>query len=162
MNHYQRHLLLSAPPAAVYRALTTQEGARGWWTQSCDIASTIGGRSTFRFNRTYKVMENETLVPDQEVRWHCVQAHIDAPTLQHKDEWVGTHIVFRLSPQDNGKTRLDFEHVGLIPDIECFELCRDGWNHFLGSLQGLVDTGRGNPFLASEQDCAAHSTKEAA
>ena len=150
MNHYRRQLLLSASPATVYQALTTQQGLRGWWTKTCEVSSTVGGRSTFRFNRTCKVMQIESLVPDREVRWHCVQAHIDAPWLQHKDEWVGTHIVFKLSPQDGGGTRLDFEHVGLSPAIQCFDVCRDGWNLFLASLQGLVDTGQGHPFVTTE------------
>ena len=78
MNRYRRQLLLSASPATVYQALTTQQGLRGWWTQTCEVSSTVGGRATFRFNRTCKVMQIEGLVPDREVRWHCVQAHIDA------------------------------------------------------------------------------------
>jgi uncharacterized protein YndB with AHSA1/START domain len=150
MNHYHRQLLLGAPPAAVYQALTTPQGLRGWWTQTCDIATTVGGQSTFHFNQTRKVMQIERLQPDSEVRWLCVQAHIDASRLQHKDEWVGTHIVFKLSPQDGGSTRLDFEHIGLNPALECFDICRDGWDQFLGSLQSLVETGRGKPFLAAE------------
>lgn len=150
MNHYHRQLLLSASPTAVYQALTTQQGLRNWWTQACEVANTIGGRATFRFNRTYKVMRIENLVPEREVRWHCVEAHIDAPALRHKNEWVGTQIIFRLSPQDGGKTRLDFEHVGLTPALQCFAICQGGWNQFLDSLQSYVDSGHGAPFLAPE------------
>ena len=150
MNHYQRQLLLSASPAAVYRALTTQQGLCGWWTETCEVSNAIGGRATFRFNQNYKVMQIESLAPDREVRWHCVEAHIDMPGLQRKDEWVGTRIIFKLSPQDDGRTRLDFEHVGLTPAIQCFDVCRDGWNLFLGSLQSLVETGQGKPYLAPE------------
>jgi uncharacterized protein YndB with AHSA1/START domain len=155
MNHYHRQLFLDAPPAAVYQALATPQGLRDWWTQTCDIATTVGGQSTFHFNQTRKVMQIETLAPAREVRWLCVQAHIDASRLQHKDEWVGTHIVFKLSPQDGGSTRLDFEHIGLNPALECFDICRDGWNQFLGSLQSLVETGQGKPFVAAEPRSAS-------
>ena len=32
MSHYQQSLVLDAAPAAVYAALTTPAGLRGWWT----------------------------------------------------------------------------------------------------------------------------------
>ena len=150
MNHYRRQLLLSATPAAVYQALTTQQGLRSWWTETCEVATAIGARSTFRFGPHHKVMQIDSLTPDREVRWLCVEACIDLPALQRKDEWVGTPIVFRLSPEEGGKTRLDFEHIGLTPAFECFEICRSGWDQFLGSLQSLVETGQGAPFKPTE------------
>ena len=155
MNHYQRQLLLSASPAAVYQALTTQQGLRNWWTETCEISNAIGGRSSFHFTRSRKVMQIESLVPDRELRWRCVEAHIEMPELRHKDEWVGMHIIFKLSPQDGGRTWLDFEHVGLTPAVQCFDVCRDGWNQFLGSLQSLVETGQGKPFVAPKMTTLA-------
>jgi hypothetical protein len=88
-------------------------------------------------------------VPGREVRWHCTGAHIAAAKIAVKDEWVGTDLVFRLAPDavDNeGRTRLDFEHIGLVPAFECYDFCSDGWRYFLGSLQQLVETGRGTPY----------------
>lgn len=149
MDHYQRQLHLSASPAAVYRALATQQGLRAWWTQHCDAAESASGHATFRFNGTRKTMRIDSLVPGREVRWTCVEAHIDAASLTHKDEWVGTEIVFRLAPEGSG-TRLDFEHIGLSPEVECFEICQAGWDYFLGSLQRLVDTGQGSPHVDRE------------
>ena len=150
MNHFHRQLLLSASPAAVYQALTTQRGLRRWWTESCEASTAVGGKSTFRFGPHHKVMRIEALVPDREVRWHCVEAHIELPNLQRKDEWVGTQIVFKLSSEEGGKTRLDFEHIGLTPAFECFDICRSGWAQYLGSLQSLVETGQGDPFRSTE------------
>ena len=89
-------------------------------------------------------MRIERLQPGQEVRWRCTAAHI--ATLQRPDEWVGTELVFRLAPAGAGRTRLDFEHAGLVPGLECHALCARGWRHFLGSLQQLVETGRGTPY----------------
>ncbi len=162
MNHYKHQLLLSASPTAVYAALATQQGLRSWWTEACDVASEIGGQATFHFNRTCKVMRIDCLVPGREVRWHCVEAFIDAPALQRKDEWVGTDIVFTLSPQDGGGTRLAVEHIGLTPELQCFGICRDGWNLFLGSLQSLVDSGQGQPFKAADPCMADQSCQHAA
>jgi uncharacterized protein YndB with AHSA1/START domain len=148
MNNYRCQLLLTATPAAVYLALTTSHGLQQWWTPTCETDSVAGGRASFRFDSTHKAMRIERLVPGREVAWQCVEAHIDAPDVQHKDEWVGTHIVFRLAPTaDGSQTRLDFEHIGLTPALECFDVCRGGWDQFLASLQAWVETGRGRPFV---------------
>lgn len=149
MEHYRRQLTLSASPAVVYQALATQQGVRNWWNQSCEVAEVAGGRAVFRFDQCYKVMRIDKLLPQQEVVWECIEAHIEGPGLTRQDEWVGTHIVFRLTPAGGGKTRLEFEHQGLTPDLQCFGMCQDGWNHFLGSLQSYVDTGKGQPFAAA-------------
>ena len=146
MSHYQRSLVLKASPAAVYAALTTPEGLRGWWTQDCDVATDVGGDLHFRFGRNHKEMRIEVLEPGREVRWLCTGAHIAAGQLTRRDEWVGTQLVFRLMPDGAGGTRLDFEHRGLVPAFECYRLCSDGWRYYLSSLQQFADTGRGTPY----------------
>jgi hypothetical protein len=45
---------------------------------------------------------------------------------QDKSEWKGTKIVFEISQKDN-KTQLHFTHVGLVPEYECYDICRQGW-----------------------------------
>ncbi len=145
MSHYRQHLILDANPDTVYAALTTPEGLRGWWTQDCDVPTEVGETIHFRFGRTHKEMRIEKLEPGREVRWLCTGAHIAAERLTHRDEWVGTQLVFRLTPEGAGRTRVDFEHVGLVPTFECYDLCSNGWQYYLGSLQRFVDSGRGTP-----------------
>jgi uncharacterized protein YndB with AHSA1/START domain len=154
MSHYQQSLVLEATPAAVYAALTTPEGLRGWWSQDCDVETRVGGALYFRFGRNHKEMRIERLEPGREVRWLCTGAHIAAGLLTRRDEWVGTQLVFRLAPQADDRTRLDFEHIGLVPTLECHELCSNGWRYFMGSLQQYVDTGCGTPY-AKEAAVAA-------
>jgi uncharacterized protein YndB with AHSA1/START domain len=161
MSHYQRSLVLEATPDAVYAALTTPAGLRGWWTQDCDVATNVGGTIRFRFDCTSKAMRIERLEPAREVRWLCTEAHIAAPSLTRRDEWKGTQIVFRLSPLDDRRTRLDFEHVGLEPALACYGMCSDGWRYFLGSLQQLVETGRGTPYDGTVACGKTHEREEA-
>ena len=149
MSHYQHRLVIAAPPAIVYAALTTAAGLRGWWTQDCDISQQVGEEHHFRFGPHYKTMRIERLETEREVRWHGTAAHIAMPQLSRKDEWVGTDIVFRLQALASGQTRLDFEHIGLLPALECYEMCRQGWQHYLGSLQQYAETGRGTPYEAA-------------
>ncbi|MFZ6746245.1 SRPBCC family protein [Undibacterium sp. JH2W] len=146
MSHYQQSLVIGADPATVYAALATPEGLRGWWTQDCDVAVALGGSSHFRFGPHHKSMLVERLEPGREVRWLCVEAHIAVDRLVRKDEWLGTHLVFRLTQDGAGRTRLDFEHVGLVPELECYAMCNDGWRYYLASLQQLLETGKGTPF----------------
>jgi uncharacterized protein YndB with AHSA1/START domain len=150
MNDYRQSLVIEANPAAVYAALTTLEGLRGWWTQECNGATTPGATIHFRFGHTHKDMRVERLETNREVRWQCTVAHIAAGQLDSKDEWVGTQLVFRLAPDGEDRTRLDFEHVGLVPALECYEMCNRGWRHFLGSLQQYAGTGRGMPYELAE------------
>ena len=146
MSHYQQSLIVEADPATLYAALTTPEGLRGWWTQDCDVETKAGGSLHFRFGPNHKDLRIERLEPGREVRWLCTGAHIAVGELSCRYEWVGTQLVFRLTPQGSGRTRLDFEHIGLVPALEGYGLCSDGWRHYLGSVQRFAETGRGTPY----------------
>jgi len=60
-------------------------------------------------------------------------------------EWTGTDIVFEISRED-GKTVLNFTHVNLVPECQCYVACSDGWQFYIqDSLRDLIATGRGRP-----------------
>ena len=148
MSHYQQTLVIDAEPSAVYAALSTTAGLRGWWTHDCDTDTHVGGAAHFRFGPTHKDMSIECLDMNREVRWFITHASINTGALVRNAEWVGTEIVFRLTPTIDGKTRLDFEHIGLVPELECYDLCNNGWNYFLASLAQFAQTGKGTPWTA--------------
>ena len=154
MENFRLSLLIQAHPAVVYAALTTGAGLRGWWTQDCDVAAALGGTHRVRFGPHHKDLRVDQLEPHRLVRWHCTGSLIDLPQLRRKDEWVGTELVFRIEAQGEGQTRLHFEHLGLVPAVECYELCEQGWRHFLASLQQYAETGRGMPHALA--DSCAH------
>jgi uncharacterized protein YndB with AHSA1/START domain len=158
LTHYSRTMRIAAPAAALYELLATEAGLRSWWTQTCDAGAAVGEQATFRFGRTHKTMEIERLEPGREVSWRCVQAHLEAPGVTRPDEWVGTRIVFRLEPQDARTTRLYFEHVGLLPSLQCFEVCRGGWDQYLWSLRARAESGHGTPYAEGAQ-CSPVSNK---
>lgn len=155
MDPYTRQLILRAPSVAVYAALATEAGLRAWWSETAEADEAEGGTATFRFGPHWKTMRIERLEPQREVRWLCIGAKIDMPDLPRKDEWVGTRIVFRMAAQGPDTTLLDVEHTGLTPELACWGLCRDGWTHFLGSLQALVETGQGAPYRAQAAGAGA-------
>jgi uncharacterized protein YndB with AHSA1/START domain len=146
MSDYERSFTIKATPATVYDALTTPSGLRGWWTHDCDITSEVGDTIHFRFGPTHKDMRIEKLEPRREVQWLCTGAHIGCAQFTHKDEWVGTRIAFHLTPEGDGRIRLNFQHAGLVPALECYDLCSDGWRYFLDSLLQFAETGHGTPY----------------
>jgi uncharacterized protein YndB with AHSA1/START domain len=149
MKNYQSDILLSAPASSVYKALTTQSGIRGWWTASCDAGTAVGEQIAIRFGQTFKVMRIESLRPETEVRWRVTDAQLVVPGLKHTKEWIGTTIVFKIIIQSPSITRLQLEHIGLTPKVECYNLCSQGWSQFPGSLRSYVETGTGAPYVDS-------------
>lgn len=153
-KHFRKEVHFNAPASALYAALSTQAGLRGWWTQTCTVGDKAGEPARFEFGENYKLMRIELLRPDRQVRWQCLESHIHVDGRTYpQNEWAGTTIVFRINGDTPTHTVLRFEHLGLSPALECFELCNGGWNHFLASLLQYVETGTGNPHLASAADC---------
>lgn len=147
MKSYECKITIDAPPAKVYAALTTAEGLQGWWTTDCEVGDGPGSQSTFRFGQTICVVRHEKEVPEQEVRWHCVEYFLDLPMVSKTDEWVGTSMIFNLTAGADNGTDLHFVHEGLTPELECYELCETGWDHFLKtSLKRFAEKGKGEPY----------------
>lgn len=159
-GHFRREVHFKASAAALYAALSTQAGLRGWWTQTCTADEHVGGQARFEFGESYKLMRLELLRPERQVRWQCLESRIrvEGRTLPD-NEWAGTTIVFRINGDTPAHTVLRFEHLGLTPQLQCHDLCESGWTHFLSSLVRYVETGTGTPHLASESDCSSHNQR---
>jgi uncharacterized protein YndB with AHSA1/START domain len=127
---------LASAPDAVFSALTDIDALTSWWTPAGGGA---GAGETLRF-----------LMGDQEVVMLVEEA--DRPSLvrwsvlvcEPAADWVGTSITFDLEPIGTG-TELRFQHHGLNPGLECFEMCQAGWTRHLASLVDYVDRGTGSP-----------------
>lgn len=150
MTSFKFDLLVAAPAAKVFEALTTQQGIQSWWTTSSEVGTAVGEHITIRFGNTFKVMQIEALYHATEVRWRVVDAHLVVPGLARTNEWLGTTIVFQLAPESGAATRLALEHIGLTPQVECYDICSQGWAQFLGSLKAYLETGKGSPYAEPE------------
>ena len=52
---------------------------------------------------------------------------------------------FEISTKDNS-TVMDFTHIGLLPEVECYDMCVKGWDQYIkGSLFKLITEGKGEP-----------------
>lgn len=152
MQDYHCAITIHAPAQKVYEAITTQRGIQNWWTNDCHV-ETKHRKATMRFGKTYNVMAFEKL-SNTEVRWRCIAQHqeFDKP-LTKKDEWVGTHVIFLIKELDPDHTELHFTHKGLLPSLECFDICKKGWDHFIKtSLKNYLEKGKGQPFQSAKSE----------
>ena len=90
------------------------------------------------FGSGRRIVLTAVVVDQRRVEWTVEEA-------PHTPEWVGTTIVFDVTPAAGG-TELRFRHHGLTPQLECFDMCHEGWTHYLASLVGYVDCGAGHPY----------------
>lgn len=135
-NSYTRTVHADAPPDDVVEALTTLEGLAAWWTPTVTGSPTEGGHVSFHFDDQIITMKVEHARADL-VRWHCL-GHSKFP------EWSGTILTMELVPESG--TTVHFEHAGLRPSCDCYAMCSNGWDHYLGSLVDHVEGGPASPW----------------
>lgn len=118
---------------AAYRAIT--EEMSEWWTEMSGRFTKKGDRATASFpDGTTWSFEAVTMQPDRMVELACYHANHVHPvtTDEMRDEWEGTTLQFGL--QDSGEgTQIRFRHKGLTPNMNCYELCSTGWDHFFAA-----------------------------
>lgn len=142
---YVREITVSASPAAAYRALT--EGIDRWWTETSNTLKTESDTVTFRFEPTFWKMRVRQMVPNSLIELVCIEAnHVHEGLPESiREEWFGTVLRWRIVEQA-ANTRIIFEHEGLVPGLECYDICEAGWDHyFVNSLKSYLDTGKGQP-----------------
>ncbi len=105
-----------------------------------------GAIFTYRYQDIHRSTQRITeLVPGRRVAWHVVDAYLDF--VEDKSEWTGTDITFDVTPTGSG-SEVRFTHVGLAPDVECFDSCSSAWGFYItGSLRNLIANGQGEPNL---------------
>ncbi len=123
----------------------TPSNVRGRWSEEiAGRTDKVGAEFKYRYKdlhlSTQKITE---LVPGKKVVWHVVNSRLGF--VKDKTEWNGTDIVFKIAKKDD-KTVLRFTHVGLVPGLECYDDCSDGWSFYIkDSLRSLIKTGKGEP-----------------
>ena len=135
-------ILVDKTPKEAFDAINN---VRGWWSEEIE-GSTDKLNAEFRYHyqdvhrSKMKIIE---FLPNEKVVW-LVQDNYFKFT-KDKSEWTGTKIIFEISKQDN-KTKIRFTHLGLVPEYECFDICRDAWSQYIQqSLFNLITKGKGQP-----------------
>ncbi|GAA2678321.1 MULTISPECIES: DUF899 family protein [Actinosynnema] len=135
-------IVVDQTPAEVFAAVND---VRSWWSGDIDGPTDRLGRE-FRYRHgdqhrcTFRV---SALVPGERVAWYVVDNRFSFTA--DRTEWTGNTLSFDIAEVD-GRTELRFTQHGLVPAYECYEVCSNAWEFFVGeSLKGLIAEGEGQP-----------------
>ena len=143
MSHdYSSVISLDHTPEGVYDAVID---VRGWWSENVvGDTTTVGSEFDYAYQDVHDCRIRVTeAVPGERVEWLVLENRFSFT--ENPAEWVGTRMAFDIRTAGEGST-LTFTHVGLVEDHECYGVCVQGWDFYVGqSLRELVETGTGRP-----------------
>jgi hypothetical protein len=137
-------LLVDQSPKEVFNAVNQPQN---WWSGEIEGSSAkLNDEFTYRYKELHlskqRIVE---MIPDQKVVWLVTESQINYA--EDKREWTGTKMSFEISQKDN-KTQIRFTHMGLNPEIECFDSCSNSWTQLIQQgLFSLITTGKGEEIL---------------
>jgi uncharacterized protein YndB with AHSA1/START domain len=131
-------LTVDQTPAEVFAAIND---VRGWWTGEIDGGTDkVGDEFSYRYEDVHYSKQRITeLVPGRRVVWRVVDSNLSFA--EDNSEWTGTEIAFDISAV-GGRTELRFAHVGLVPEVECYDSCSNAWRFYInGNLRNRITAG---------------------
>ncbi len=138
---YTTTLLVSQTPEHVFDAINN---VAAWWSASFEgRTEKLNDIFTVRFGEVYITSEITELVPAKKIVWHVTDCN--KPWLKNTKEWNGTDMIWEISKKGE-QTQLRFRHLGLVPELECYDVCSNAWSEYLQqSLLPLITKGKGKP-----------------
>ncbi|WP_347217741.1 SRPBCC domain-containing protein [Chryseobacterium sp.] len=145
MENYTNTIEVKTTADKVYKALAHQVPL--WWSEMFEGSSAQTGNGfTIRFGTNiHKTMKVKESIPVTKMIWYVEDSLITLPELKNQTEWIGTTILWEIE-QTGENTQIKVTHIGLSPDIECYDICSNGWIQFLASLKLFLETGKGTPY----------------
>jgi hypothetical protein len=137
-------IVVDQTPTQVFAAINNPQA---WWSGEIKGGTAkLNDEFTYRYKDLHMSKQRIVeLIPDQKVVWLVTESMINYA--EDKKEWTGTKISFEITEQAN-KTQLRFTHLGLDPNIECFDSCSYSWTQLIQQgLFSLITTGKGKQIL---------------
>lgn len=141
-NNFTTAILINQSPEAAFLAITN---VRGWWSEEIEGDSEkLNDEFKYHYEDVHRAhMKLVEVIPNKKVVWQVLDNYFKFT--KDKAEWTGTTIVFDINTIAN-QTEVRLTHVGLVPEYECYEICREGWSNYIqNSLYNLITTGKGRP-----------------
>ncbi len=132
----------------VFEAIS--HNVQDWWGNTDYPVSSIGDEFTTSFGSTFWKFKISEFEPNSKIVWNCIDAkHIHTGYDGIEKEWIGTSVEWKKEESIQGKTLLYFTHNGLVPELNCYEICFPAWERFVTqSLKSFVENGKGMPHLS--------------
>jgi uncharacterized protein YndB with AHSA1/START domain len=125
--NFEATIVVSQSPQDVFDSIT------------CDVAKWWGGRDLegksvdlndeFIINHPgahYSKQRLVEVVPNEKIVWLVIESTLDW-LQKDKQEWTNTRMIFEIGTKGD-KTVLRFTHEGLVPEMESYVKCLEGWN----------------------------------
>jgi hypothetical protein len=141
-NDFTTMIQVDQTPREVFDAINN---VRAWWSESIEgNTANLNDEYFYHYKDVHlckmKLIES---IPGRRVVWLVLDNFFKFTN--DKSEWKGTKVIFDITTKD-GRTSLLFTHEGLVPQYECYEICREAWTGYIqDSLFKLITTGKGKP-----------------
>ena len=147
MSNYTVKITCPLSLERIYDAITKHMS--DWWTPMSAPFLKVGDIAKTDFGgEAYWVFESTTLKHPSLIELTCLESNFLHPTMggRHtREEWLNTTLKFELQKDQNG-TVIHFTHIGLTPELECYEICKGGWDHYIiGSLSRYLNGKNATP-----------------
>ncbi|MGB4848993.1 MAG: SRPBCC domain-containing protein [Saprospiraceae bacterium] len=135
-------ILVDQNPATAFNAI---KNFRAWWSEEIEGKTDKLNEDFFYHYKDIHLCKIKLIeiVPDKKLVYLVLDNQFNF--IKDKTEWVNTKLIFDIS-KDDGKTKVQFTHEGLVPEYECYNVCNDAWSGYINkSLYNLISIGIGNP-----------------
>lgn len=141
-KNYQSIILADTTLTAAFDSIAS--GVNKWWAKNFEGSSgNVGDEFIVRFGSTWVKFKITAFIPDQKIEWMVIDCFL--PFINDKTEWTDTRIVFEFEQKDK-QIQITMTHIGLVPEAECYNMCKAGWDGFIKtSLYKLLTEGIGIP-----------------
>jgi hypothetical protein len=141
-QNYTTSFTVDQTPEEAFAAINN---VRGWWSGEIEGSTNkLGDEWTYRYKDIHYSKQKITeLVPGKKIVWLVLDSSLNF--VEDKKEWNGTKITFEIAKK-GGKTQVAISHVGLVPEVECYDACSNAWGGYINSsLRNLITKGKGQP-----------------
>ena len=141
-SDFSTAILVNRAPEEAFNAINN---VRGWWSEEIEgDTDKVNDEFSYHYEDVHHCrMKLVEVVPDKKVVWHVLDNYFKLT--KDKSEWKDTEIIFEISEKDN-QTQIHFTHLGLVPEYECYDICKNAWTQYIQtSLFNLITTGKGQP-----------------
>lgn len=147
-DNYMASIEVSASTEESFDAVATQ--MRQWWTETIEGELTKLGdnvKAIFPSDYGYWTFKVTAFDRGARIEMVCIEAHhqVEGQPKEIDQEWLGTRINWEFARLGE-KTKITLTHHGLTPQLNCWGMCLDGWNHFFKtSLKDFLNGGIASP-----------------
>jgi hypothetical protein len=141
-QNYTTTISVDQTPKEVFNAINN---SRGWWSEEIEGSTDkLNDEFSYHYYDIHRCkMKIIEFIPNKKVVWLVMDNYFNFT--QDKTEWTGTKIIFEITEKDK-KTQIQFTHLGLVAQYECFDVCSIAWSQYIQvSLKSLITAGKGKP-----------------